>query len=74
MIDSKTILELVALVLSVLSSTVFLASRIQKIEDVACDTRDALKTHLEDDKEEFRRVYDRIDRKADKLGGLHPAA
>lgn len=74
MLDSKTILEIATLVLSVLSSTVFLASRIQKIEDVACDTRDALKEHVSEDRTEFRRVYDRIDTKADKLGGLHPAA
>lgn len=69
--DHKDIIELATLILSVLCSTIFLASRIQKIEDLAVGTKDRLSEHLNDDKDDFRRIWATLDRKADKLGSLH---
>lgn len=66
MFQLHDVVELVSLVVSVLASTVFLASRIQRIEDMAVGTREDFREHAQDDKREFIRIYDRLDRKADK--------
>lgn len=66
MFQLHDVVELISLVVSVLASTVFLASRIQRIEDTAIATRVLLDKHIDKDDRELTRLYDKLDRKADR--------
>lgn len=74
MFDMKTIVEIAVFLIGLLGHAAYLGGRIQKIEDVASAAKAGLETHMKDDREDFRRVYDKLDGKADKAAGLHVVA
>lgn len=71
--DPKMALEALIFLLGLIGHAWFLGSRIQKIED-ACNVNDRLlREHIRNDREDFRRLGDKIDGKSDRQPALFGA-
>ena len=68
--DIRTALEILSFCGTILASTWFLSARIQRVEDKVVANDQTLQRHLKEDRQDFNRLYDKLDRKADKAVSL----
>ena len=73
-LQAKDVLELGTIVVGLVSHAWYLGSRIQKIDDAGQFHAGLLRRHLNEDRQEFQRIYDKLDRKADKPAALQTIA
>lgn len=72
-LQAKDLLELATIVIGLISHAWYLGGRIQKIEDAGAFNAGLLRRHLNEDRQEFQRIYDKLDRKQDKSAALSVA-
>ena len=73
-LQAKDVLELGTIVVGLVSHAWYLGARIQKIEDAGQYQSGLLRRHMNEDRQDFQRIYDKLDRKADKPAALQTIA
>lgn len=71
--DLHSALEVATYLGGLLGHALFLSNRIQRIEDATATNGRDLSKHLVENREDFTRVYDKLDAKADKSALRTPA-